>query len=63
MPWYFIKKQIGGTAMDATNQPKFISIPPYNVFKRKRKLLRFRNINFGGAELKAGLFPFLRKGR
>ena len=49
--------------MDATNQPKFISIPPKNFFKRKRKLLRFRNINFGGAELKAGLFPFLRKGR
>ena len=39
MQWYFIRKQIGGTAMDATNQPRFILIPLKNFLKEKESYL------------------------
>ena len=56
-----LKKQIGGNRDGRNHSTKIRFDSPVNFFERKRKLLRFRNINFGGAELKVGTNPFFEK--
>ena len=71
MQSYFIKKKNKAKQTNG-GEPRWTQSINQNSFRFLRKnftkeketyLAEFRNRNFGGAEFKAGLFPFFRKGR